>query len=168
MNHIFLIGFMGAGKTSVGKALSTLTGVNLIDTDSLAVEREGRSIPKIFKEYGEGYFRRLEYLILVNISEMPSSVVSCGGGVAIRDENIKLMKSCGKICYLRAKPQTILKRVEYSNNRPLLEGKKNIEDITGLMEQRVHYYENAADIIVDVDDRKTLEIAEEIRCLVDF
>lgn len=168
MNHIFLVGFMGVGKTHVGGELSLLTKKPLIDTDETIEKVEGRSITKIFKMNGEGYFRRLEHMILKKIGDMEPSIVSCGGGMAIREENVELMKKYGKVIYLKATPETILKRVEHTNYRPLLEGKKNIKDISELMEGRIGYYSKAADYEITVDNRESTDIVAEIISLVDF
>lgn len=161
--HIFLTGFMGAGKTTVGQELANLLGWPLVDTDELAVRREGRSIAKIFEKSGEGYFRRLENFLLKELSKQPSAVVSCGGGIAIREENVDVMKSCGQIVYLEAAPKTILARVMHTTHRPLLEGKKNVADISAMMEARVPYYAKAADVTICVDGKEKNEIAREIK-----
>ena len=164
--HIFLIGFMGSGKSSVGRNLSVLLDRDLFDTDAAIIKKDGRPISRIFEESGEGYFRRLETLILNEIEGSKPLVVSCGGGMAIRQENIDIMKRTGKVILLSASPQTILERVEKSDRRPILEGNKNIEFITNLMNKRVPLYEKASDIVVDCDNRSIEEISLEIKGLL--
>lgn len=162
MGHIFLTGFMGCGKSTVGKALSDITGFSLVDTDSLIEAKDGRGIPRIFKESGEGYFRRLETLVLSELRDASSRIVSCGGGIVLREENVNIMKEIGHIVLLSALPETILSRVIYSDKRPLLEGKKNIKDISEMMEKRLPHYQAAADFTITVDKGNPLTIAEEI------
>lgn len=160
-DHIFLVGFMGSGKTTTGKKLSKKINIKFYDTDEAIVKKDGRQISNIFKESGEGYFRRLESLIL---RELPDErmVISCGGGMAIRQENVDIMKEVGQIVYLSATPQVILERVKKSNKRPILEGNKNIEFISELMSKRVPYYEKAADIKINCDDKSADEVTESI------
>lgn len=162
MSHIFLIGFMGSGKTTIGRNLSNKMEKPLVDTDAIIVKRDGRQISKIFKESGEGYFRIFETMVLKDLSKYEPSVISCGGGMATRKVNVEIMKTLGKIIYLSASPQTILERVKLSNRRPILEGNKNIEFISDLMKKRTPFYEGAADIKIDCDERSIEEITTEI------
>lgn len=166
MGHIFLVGFMGSGKSTIGRNLSRLLDRELFDTDAAIVKKDGRPISRIFKESGEGYFRRLETLILTEIEDSKPLVVSCGGGMAIRQENVDIMKRLGKVVLLSASPQTILERVKRSDKRPILEGNKNIEFITNLMEKRIPYYEKASDIKIDCNDRTVEDISLEIKDLL--
>lgn len=163
--HIFLVGFMGSGKSTVGKGLSKKMDRELMDTDEYIEKKDGRPISKIFAQSGEGYFRLMETMVLKEFSPLSSRIISCGGGMAIKSENTDLMKTMGKIVYLRANPETILKRVSRSDKRPLLEGNKNIEFIQEMMEKRTPYYEGAADIIIDTDDKSIEEICDEIAYL---
>lgn len=162
MGHLFLIGFMGCGKTTVSKALERVTKRPLIDTDERIMALEKRTINEIFKKSGEGYFRRLEHMVLAQLQGEADAIISCGGGMAMRDENIKLMKDIGCVLYLRASAETILSRVKHTHHRPLLEGKKNLSDITAMMESRVPFYERAADYIVCVDNKNPENIVSEI------
>ena len=168
MRNIYLIGFMGVGKTAVSKALSTLTESETVDTDELIFHREKRTIPEIFEKEGEAYFRRVETEVFQDISTRKDLIVSCGGGAATLPENVELMKASGTVVLLRATPQTVLKRVEHDENRPLLKDKKNIKDIEALMEKRRAAYESAADLIVETDDKTPNAIASEIMASVDF
>ena len=111
MKNIFLIGFMGVGKSAVASQLTNACGMNIIEMDQLIVEREGSSIEDIFETYGEVYFRDKESALLAEIVETKSAVVSCGGGIVLRDENVFRMKRSGKVVLLTAQPETILKRV---------------------------------------------------------
>ncbi len=159
---IYLVGFMGSGKTTVAKELSKQTGRPLIDTDEALVEREGRSIPEIFDISGEAYFRKLETEVLRQVSKEGDGIISCGGGVAMKEENRRIMHTYGRTVLLMARPETILERVQHDDNRPLLKGKKNVEAIRELMDERMLAYRQAADLIVDVDGKRPEDIAEEI------
>lgn len=160
--HIFLTGFMGCGKTTVTRIISRISSMEFFDTDNAIELKDGRPIPRIFEESGEGYFRRLETMILRELSSKDPCVVSCGGGIVLRTENTDIMKSSGTVVYLMASPEVILDRVSRNNNRPLLEGNKNIEFISDMMEKRTPYYEAAADITVDVGTMTAESVAEAV------
>ena len=160
--NIMLIGFMGAGKTTVSRELSILTGRKEIDVDAYIVEKEGCSINDIFKNHGEEYFRQLETRYLADIQRERGLIVSCGGGAVIKDENVKLMKENGVIVLLTALPETIYERVKNSKDRPILNGNMNIEFITGLMNKRKDRYYEVADIIVETDKKSIKNICGEI------
>ena len=161
-DNIMLIGFMGAGKTTVSRELSKMTGRREIDMDAYIVDREGMAIKDIFDKYGEEYFRKKETESLLEIMDMDELIVSCGGGVVVKDENVEHMKNRGVIVLLTATPQTILERVKNSTDRPILNGNMNIEFITELMNKRKDRYLSVADIIVETDDKSVFDICTEI------
>lgn len=161
-NHIFLIGFMGSGKSTVAKYLSRTYKMQQIEMDAQIEKKEGRSISSIFEKQGEAYFRTLETEFLKNLPPRKAFVVSCGGGVAVKEENVREMKTKGKIVLLTAEPETIYNRVKRSHTRPLLEGNMNISYIEELMKKRWGLYEKAADFSVKTDGRTAAEIGEEI------
>ena len=160
--NIVLIGFMGAGKTTISDYLSTMFAMDIIEMDQVIAEREEMSIPDIFATYGEEYFRDLETNLLIEMQSHKNTVISCGGGAALRERNVAEMKKNGRVVLLTASPETILERVKDSDERPLLRGRKNTEYISELMEIRRPKYRAAADIIVDTDHKNVEEIAEEI------
>ena len=160
--NIFLIGFMGAGKSTVARALHTLYGKDRIEMDQKIEEQEGKTISRIFQEDGEAYFRRKETEFLLALPTDRGLVVSCGGGVPMREENVKAMRSRGKIVWLYASPETVFERVRHSHTRPLLEGNMNAGYIQKLMEERRPKYEAAADIIAVTDGKTAAEIGKEI------
>lgn len=160
--HISLIGFMGVGKSTVSRELHRLTGKPEIDTDARIVQQEGCPISRIFEEKGEPYFRRLETELIDELGSLPPGIVSCGGGMAMRDLNVKKLRALGEIVLLTADPSTIYDRVKNSTSRPLLNGNMNISYIEGLMEQRRPFYEKAATLTVATDGRSIREIAQEI------
>ena len=162
MQNIFLIGFMGAGKSTIARWLHRQKGMRLIEMDEEIVQREKMSINEIFSVHGEPYFRELETKLLESLGEQTDTVVSCGGGVPMRQCNVDAMRKSGKIVYLSANPQTIFERVRNNHDRPLLEGNMNVEYISGLLDQRLPNYLAAADITVETDHRRAADICQEI------
>lgn len=160
--HIALIGFMGVGKSTVSRELRRLTGRPEIDTDKWIVQKEGCPISKIFEEKGEPYFRQLETDMIDELGTMESGIISCGGGMALRDINVKKLRALGEIVLLTATPETIYERVKNSTDRPLLNGNMNVPYIQGLMEKRRPFYEKAATVAVSTDGKRAKQIAEEI------
>ena len=160
--HIFLIGFMGVGKSTVARGLSRLLHINNRDTDKMIENYEHMKISDIFDQKGEAYFRECETRLLRHLQTREPMIIACGGGMAMRSENVALMKECGTIVLLTARPQTILHRTIRTHKRPLLEGHKNVRDISALMNERMPKYEAAADIKVSTDYRNTDEICREI------
>ena len=162
MTNVFLIGFMGSGKSTIASYLTENCGMEMIDMDQLIVEREGMAIPNIFAQKGELYFRDVETSLLIELQGEQNKVVSCGGGVVLRDENVQAMKKSGQVVLLNAKPETILERVKNDDNRPLLQGNKNVQFIRDMMEKRQPKYEAVADFIVHTDGKSADEICKEI------
>jgi len=160
--NILLIGFMGAGKTTVSKELSKMTNMKEIDMDAYIVKREGMEITEIFDRFGEEYFRKKETESLIEIMKENNCIVSCGGGVVVKDENVEYMKNGGKIVLLTATPETTLERVKNSTDRPILNGNMNVEFIAKIMEKRKERYLAVADIIVETDNKEVKDICREI------
>lgn len=161
-HHIILIGFMGVGKSTISRELRVQSKRSEIDTDQWIEEKEGRAISEIFAEEGEEYFRQLETAIIDELGDIKPAIVSCGGGMALRELNVRKLLAMGSIVLLTAEPETILERVRCSNNRPLLNGNMNVEYIRELMEKRRPFYERAATVRVSTDNRMISEIAKEI------
>ncbi|MBR2528502.1 MAG: shikimate kinase [Blautia sp.] len=159
---IFLIGFMGSGKSTISHFLESYRGYERIEMDEKIETEEGMKISRIFAERGETYFRQLETELLNKLEVKGDFVVSCGGGTAMREENVRIMKEKGVIVYLKASPETVFGHVRYSRNRPLLDGRMNLEYITSLLEKRRPAYEAAAQVTVCTDGKKIHEIADEI------
>lgn len=160
--NIFLIGFMGCGKSTVSAVLHKQYGMEVMEMDQIIVDREGMSIPDIFATYGESYFREIETKLLMEMESKMNVVVSCGGGVPMRERNVEEMRKNGKIVLLTARPETILERVKDNHDRPLLENNMTVEYIAELMEKRREKYEAAADLIVETDGKNAREICREI------
>ena len=157
--NIVLIGFMGAGKSTISAFLRDALAMDVVEMDQVIAEQQGMSISET---YGEEYFRNLETQLLIDMQSKQNVIISCGGGVAMRERNVAEMKKNGKVVLLKADPQTILDRVKDSDERPLLNGHKNVEYIADLMEARRAKYEAAADIVVQTDGKSALEICEEM------
>ena len=160
--NIFLIGFMGVGKSSVADKLCERLGMTLVEMDEEIVRQQDMAISDIFDEYGEKYFRRLETDLLREIAAKERQVVSCGGGAVLKDKNVEIMKSSGTIVLLTAEPETIYDRVKDDSSRPLLNGNMSIAYICELMEERQERYEEAADIIVSTDNKEIEAIVDKI------
>ena len=130
--------------------------------DQMIVEKQGMSISEIFDEYGEAYFRNLESNTLIEMQKRKQTIVSCGGGVVMREENTDHMKKNGRVVLLTAKPETIYERVKDSDERPILNNNMNVEFISSLMDKRKDRYEAVADITVATDGKNVTQICEEI------
>lgn len=160
--NIMLIGFMGCGKSTISAYLNKMLAMEVVEMDALIVEKEGMSINDIFAKHGEEYFRNCESNLLIELQKQNQLVVSCGGGVVLREENVAHMKKNGKIVLLQASPETIYARVKNSTDRPILNNNMNVEFISELMEKRKEKYLKAADIVIDTDNKTVQEICEEL------
>ena len=160
--NVFLIGFMGCGKSTMARLLAEELHMELVEMDETIEKEEHRTINDIFATDGESYFRDLESALIVRIADKGNAIVSCGGGAILREENVVNMKKNGTVVYLCATPETIYGRVRYSTNRPLLNGNMNVEYIQELMSKRVDKYEKAADIVLCVDEKSKSEILGEL------
>ena len=153
---------MGAGKSTVSAKLSELLAMEIMEMDAYIQEKEGMSIKEIFAVNEEEYFRNCESNTLIELREKKHMVVSCGGGVPLREKNVELMKNSGYVVWLTATPEAIYERVKDSTERPLLNGNMNVPFIQNLMESRREKYERAADIVIDTTGKEIEEICEEL------
>lgn len=161
-SNVALIGFMGTGKTAVGKALAKKLGKEFIEMDSLIEQKAGKSIPEIFGEDGEIAFRELEIATAKEISKQKNLVIACGGGVVLNKINIDRLKNEAVIVYLTASPEVILKRVSNSEARPLLNVANKISQISELLQFRKPYYEQIADISINTSEFDIASVMEQI------
>ena len=161
--HLYLIGFMGVGKSAVSRRLANALSVPCMDTDAEIERREEKSIAEIFATEGEAVFRDRETALLSDLSKEAPKVISCGGGLTLREENRQIMKDSGTVVYLTATPETILLRVSHSTARPLLNGNMNLSYIEKLMEERKDRYEGVADLTVATDRKTVEEVCAEIQ-----
>lgn len=161
--NIILVGFMGSGKTSVGKLLSKRLNFEFKDTDEMIETLENNTINEIFRLHGERYFRDLETALLLSIKDtLKRTVLSTGGGMPVRESNRKLLKEIGHVVFLRTSVGTIAERLTGDKTRPLLKNGNLNETVEKLLAERTAYYEEAADIIVDTDNKSVEDIVNEI------
>lgn len=160
--NIALIGFMGAGKSTVAHYLKEMLAMEEVETDAMIVETEGMEIKDIFAKYGEPYFRNCESNAVIELQNHKQTIISCGGGLVMRDENVENLKKSSRIVLLTASPETILERVKGSDERPILNGNMNVEYISQLMDKRRAKYEAAADVVIQTDGKSVQEICEEL------
>ena len=165
MSHLFLVGFMGAGKSTVARLLASRLGRSCVDTDRLVEASAGRTIAEIFSECGEPEFRRLESAALSSLADAPPSVVACGGGIVTDDGNRAALKSMGRVVYLRVTPEEMFARVGGDPRRPLLAGGDALAAATALLGTREEWYAAVADLTVDTVDRSADAVANDI---IDF
>lgn len=161
MKNIVLTGFMGTGKTEVGKILAQRFGYTFLDADSIIEQEQKMSITEIFRLYGEPHFRDIESAVLRRLAEREGVVISTGGGAVLRQENMDNLRKKGVIVCLTASPETILKRTSNDSTRPLLQVEDPLKKIKELLEFRRPYYERS-DIMIDTEGKSPLEVAEEI------
>ena len=163
-SNIVLEGFMGSGKSTVSELLSEELMLELIDTDEVIEDTEGRTIHEIFETEGEASFRGMETDLLeaIDSDHWREFVISLGGGMPVKEENRELLRKIGKVVYLRAKPETIFERVKDDDKRPLLKTEDPLAKIEELLEKRAAFYEDVADMIIDTDGKSPLEITKEI------
>lgn len=161
--HVIMIGFMGAGKTTVGKALAEKQKVPFLDTDQLIEEKAGMTISRIFEIQGEEAFRKMETSVLEDLLKRnDQTVISVGGGLPLRDENRELLRKLGTVVYLQVKPETVLERLKGGPYQTHAAGRRCRRTVRSLLEYRTPLYQKAADLVVDVDDKTVSGIAEKI------
>ena len=160
--NVVLIGFMGTGKTTIGKIASERLGLEFVDTDDLIVERAGEPIPKIFERLGEDGFRELETEVLSGLSGKGGRIIATGGGIVTRPENIELLWGLGFVVWLSATVETIFERVSRNRDRPLLYTDDPLQTITDMLAEREPLYRDAADLTVETDDFHAEEITHGI------
>jgi shikimate kinase len=159
-NNIVLVGFMGTGKSSVGRFLAEKLGWELIDTDHYIEKQEGKSISELFAKYGEAFFRENETRVIQEIMGKTNQVVATGGGAVLEEENRKNLKANGFVVALTASLETIIQRVGGDRNRPLLQGKAN-EFVPQLLQRRKHAYD-FADFTISTDRLRIEFVAQRI------
>ena len=165
MRSIILTGFMGTGKSSVGKALARMTGREFMDLDSLIVAEAGQSINEIFAQQGESFFRTLETAVLRKIALRDNVLLSTGGGAVLAAENREIFRSMGTVINLTAPTGVICTRLRHATDRPLLnEGVKLIKLEQMLREREPCYAE--ADIRIDTAGKKIEDVAAEILAFI--
>jgi len=160
--NIVLIGFMGTGKTAVGKRLAAKLKLNFLDTDTLVEDSTGTAIPEIFQKYGEKYFRDQESLAVEKAARTHNCVIATGGGVVLNPENIRKLQENGYVILLEARPDVIARRVRASSGRPLLNKDGDLTArITELLQERAPYYRDY-ELRIDTSDLTVEHVIERI------
>ncbi|MFN4033836.1 MAG: 3-dehydroquinate synthase [Fimbriimonadales bacterium] len=159
MPHLYLIGNMGSGKTTVGKQAAERLGLPFYDLDALIEQASGATISQLFARHGEAHFRDLETRLLQKIAHLPSAVVATGGGVVLRDANRQLMQQTGWMVYLQASPQTLWERLQSASDRPLLQTADPRGTLAQIAQAREPLYQEA-DWVVETDARTPDQVAE--------
>jgi len=161
-NNIFLIGPMGAGKTTIGRHLATLLHKRFVDVDHEIERRTGVTIPVIFEIEGEAGFRRRESTLLAELSQDEDIVMATGGGAVLMEENRRILKERGTVVYLHADIDTLVERTRRDRNRPLLQTEDPRGKIEELLRQREPIYRVVADVVVDTGLRAPTSVARDI------
>lgn len=163
---VFLVGPMGAGKSTIGRLLATELGFNFRDSDRVIEERTGADIPWIFDMEGEEGFRERESAVLQELASEQDTVVATGGGIVLREKNRNLMKSAGFVCYLTASIEQLVERTARDKKRPLLQVENPRQKIIDLLALRDPLYQATADFVINTDRRSPKAVAQEIASLV--
>lgn len=150
--NIVLIGMRGSGKTTIAKLLSKKLKKECVETDDLVAKKAGMTIAEIVATKGWDYFRDLESEVTIDVSKKDNVIISCGGGVVVRPQNIIALKQNGKIYWLKVSVKTLLKRIGDDKNRPSLTGRPQKEDMQEILKQRYMFYKNAAYKTIDTED----------------
>lgn len=157
--HIILIGFMGTGKTTVGTIIAETLSRQMVDTDQYLEEKRGKTIPDIFRDEGEARFRDCEHNVLKELIQSPKPlVITTGGGIVLRKDNVKLMQKSGFVVALTASRNALIERLQHDASRPLLQGDL-AQRIDRLMTERRNAYD-FAHFKVDTTDKTPDEVAQ--------
>ena len=164
MAHIWLIGMMGSGKTTVGMLAAQILDRPFVDTDATVMTTTGRTIPELFEE-SEGAFRRAESVAIADAAGEEDSVIATGGGAILSKDNVTAMRGSGSVILLDVDAATVVERVEIAENRPLLSTTESVERI---LAERSDIYNTVAHHVVQTVGRSPQEIAMEVTSCVDM
>ena len=165
-SNIFLVGLMGAGKTSVGRMLARRMDKEFLDADTEIEKITGVKIPVIFEIEGESGFRAREEKMIDQLTAMSGIVLATGGGAVISPANRLLLKNRGRVIYLRAAPEDLWRRTRRDRNRPLLQTADPLGKLRILHEQRDPLYREVADLIVDTGSQSVAHLTSRIQQLL--
>ena len=149
--NIVLCGFMGCGKSTVGKELAKFIKMDFIDIDTYIESKENMTVSKIFKLKGEKYFRKLETKAILNVTLKPYKIIALGGGSLLNKKNVEVLKRTSKIFFLNASKKVIMDRLKYDNSRPLLNVDEKGKVLSKLYDERFCIYRENADITIDAN-----------------
>ena len=161
IRNIALCGFMGRGKSSVGRIVAEQLQFAFLDTDTVIEARAGKNISQIFDEQGEAAFRALEKRIVKELAERDRTVISAGGGLVVDPENLASLKSHALVVCLWASPETIWSRVKNQGHRPLLNEPNPLEKIRRLLDERAPFYKQA-NVLLSTEIRSPREVAQQV------
>ncbi|NLK61821.1 MAG: shikimate kinase [Fusobacteria bacterium] len=162
-SNLVLVGFMGAGKSVIGKTLAKMLEMDIVDTDKMIESKMNMKINEIFEKYGEEYFRNIETEIAKDCLNFSNTIISTGGGIVLKEENINYLKQNSVVFLLNASAETIYDRVKNKTDRPLLKVENPLEKIKEMLEFRKKYYEGSADHIITTDNKSIMEVSSEIK-----
>jgi shikimate kinase len=163
--HLVLVGMMASGKTTIGRAVARRTGRVFVDSDAQIEAETGRTVREIFEQDGEAGFRRLEAEALARaLASDEPAVIAAAGGVVLSPHNRALLKTAGRVVWLRADPRTLVGRVRPDDHRPLLAGDPG-GTLARLAAEREPFYAEVADTVIDVDRRDKRDLIREIEAL---
>lgn len=163
MSHIVIIGFMGSGKTRVGKRLSKDLNIPFIDVDRVIVKKMNLSVKEIFDRFGEPFYRALETTVIKALIDDPEQkIISLGAGIPMQEQNDKYIKKLGTVVYLKGSYATLKKRLENSGGDPLIDGDDRDEKIKKLLKQRDPVYTKYADIEIITGNKTFDALIEEL------
>ena len=154
---------MGSGKTSTGNALAAMLGFTFVDLDAEIEKKEKQSIPAIFAQKGEPYFRNVETVVLKEFSKRRNHVFATGGGIVLRKENVQCMRETGKVILLKTSAKTLWQRVQYTTDRPLLNKPDPFGTLQQILADRESFYDTACHFAVATDGKLADDVAHEIR-----
>lgn len=160
--NIILIGFMGTGKTTIGKRMARVLGRDFFDTDEDIQYVTGMTIPQIFSRYDEIRFRSEEALAVLRAVSRDNRVIATGGGVILSSENLDILKANGQVVLLKTNPEAIFDRIGRKGNRPLLGKNITLQKITEILREREGFYDSAADLIIHTDNLESDEVVKKI------
>lgn len=159
--NLALIGFMGTGKSSVGRSIAAYMRFRFVDTDELIVQRAGRSIPEIFEREGEAAFRTLESEIVKGLDDLEGTVIATGGGLGANPDHLAALKRHSLTICLWASPETIYERVRHASHRPLLKSADPLARIRELLAEREPVY-RLADVLISTELRNVREVTHQV------
>ena len=163
LNNIFLVGPMGAGKSTIGRQLADALSFQFEDSDHEIQRRTGVDIPTIFEYEGEEGFRKREEQVIADLTEQDGIVLATGGGAVLRETNRQRLTARGVVIYLHCSPEQQFARTNRDRNRPLIQTADPLQSLRDIMEIREPLYRQVADLVVSTEKRGTAAVVKEIR-----
>lgn len=162
IRNIVLVGFMGAGKSVIGKSLANNLSRPFFDTDQMVEDTAGAKIEAIFETLGEDAFREIETRTIKDLTDIRGAVIATGGGALKNPENVKALKQDSLVVYLYARPEILFERIKLESGRPIADRMTTLEDMEIILADREPLYRKIADIVVDTSDKSINAVEHEI------